>query len=247
DVVEEVRRKENGAIRGARDVQHRLEQRAPRDGIEAERGIVEHEKLGLGRERDGQRESGTLAARKTPRLRLAIQPEVTDDRVEDPLVPPRVERRLIRAQLLDGHPVVERVRLGHVADPRPRLGRDAPAVVAKHAGSAARRLEQAEHDANHRRLAGTVAAEKREDAPSRNVERDLIEHASPAEVMRDIADADDGVGPHRWPPLRAAFTRRATCSTISSGSYPSTNASETKVETACSMRRARSGPLRVWR
>jgi hypothetical protein len=46
-----------------RFVEHRLEQAAPRHGVEAERRVVEHEQLRLRRQGHGEAETGPLPAR----------------------------------------------------------------------------------------------------------------------------------------------------------------------------------------
>src|SRR5207253_625403 len=78
--------------------------------------IVEDQQLRLGRQCERERQSGALPAREFPRLRGDIELEVPDDRIEDAGVPMVKEARLVFAALPHGHPVIERMRFGHVSD-----------------------------------------------------------------------------------------------------------------------------------
>src|SRR5690349_14746876 len=116
------------------------------------------------------------------------------DGLEDAVVPARVEPPLELATLAHAHPAVQRVALGHVTDAAADLWREVAAVVAEHARGAARRLEQAEEHADGGRLARTVAAEERVDAPARHAQVDGVDGLSPAEVAGEAVGLDDQIG-----------------------------------------------------
>jgi len=109
-----------------------------------------------------------LGARRGLGLRVAVQARQIDDVLEHL------------------HLRVEPALFGHVAEPAPvgrRHGRtvelDLAAVLA----------EDAQDDAHRRRLAGAVATDEARQAPGRDVERDVVEHATPPVALRDTGQS----------------------------------------------------------
>ena len=85
------------------------------------------------------------------------------------------------------HVAVKRALLRHVADLRPRTGR----LAAADRDGARRRREQAEQDADERRLAGAVRAEHRHELARVQVEAEVVPQEPRPEPERERARLDD--------------------------------------------------------
>ena len=106
---------------------------------------------------------------------------------------------------------VEGALLRHVADALPAFARR-PAV---HLHASGRRLEQAEQDADQRRLARAVRAEHGEELAGLQLEAEVFPEHALAEAQAEIFDRGDGA--HRASaaavvaPARAAIAGRCSC------------------------------------
>ena len=98
------------------------------------------------------------------------------------VVPRRIERRDEPHDLLDAHPAVHRLVFGQVADAAAQLERLALRVESQHADRAVVALQQAEQHADGRRLAGRVAAEKRERLAALDLQRHAAQHLASSET-----------------------------------------------------------------
>src|SRR6185436_7822149 len=80
-------------------------------------------------------------------------------------------------------------------------------VIAVDGGLAAAGHEQPAQDADERRLARAVRAEEAEDLAARHLQRDVVERADLAEVLRHVLDVDADVRAHS---SKRPFTPRST-------------------------------------
>src|SRR6185369_16058366 len=77
------------------------------------------------------------------------------------------------------------------------------------------RCEKAAEDADQRRLAGAVRAEEAEDLAARHLQRDVVERAEIAEVLRHVLHVDADFSAHSARP----FTPRSTSAAMPAWSF----------------------------
>src|SRR5687768_82493 len=107
-----MRGEENRAIRAARDVDHGLQEAAPRHRIKAEGRVIENQKLRLRRECERQTKPGALAARKIARVRFGTQPKMINYPLKNLIVPRWIKARLKAPTFAHGHPAINMMSLG---------------------------------------------------------------------------------------------------------------------------------------
>ena len=108
-------------------------------------------------------------------LRRAGRPNCATSRRYSGRKPGRVKAGGEPANLLDGHPLVEREPLGHVAHAAANLQPLRGAVQAQHFALPAVRLGQAQEDADGCRLARPVLAQQGEDRPGGHFQGEAIQ------------------------------------------------------------------------
>jgi hypothetical protein len=156
--------------------------------VQAAERLVEHDDRGVVHQGRGQLEALLHAAGEpvgavsppVVQAQLLEQPAGSPRRVPtgQPVQPPEVD------DLVTGrHPGVEPTFLRHVPPATAGLLADGTAVVAH---LAAVGVEHPEHDAQQRRLAGTVRAEQAREHPRRDVEAHSVEGHSVAEGACDV-------------------------------------------------------------
>src|SRR5439155_5718475 len=189
---------------------------AARQRVHAAGRLVQKEDARLVQDRAAEREPLPPAAGEIARERLFASGEAghVDDEAS-PLRQPRVVEAVDAAEesdvLIDRQQLVEREALRHVSDaPFDAFGilRD---VHATHGRVARRRREEAAEHPDRRGLPRAVAAEKAEDLPLADVERDVADGDEAAEAPRETPHFD-GVtvlvqGPSQGALPRAARSR----------------------------------------
>ena len=87
DVGQDVRAEEDRPPLRANQMDHRHQEIAAGDRIEAQRRVVENEQIGIGGDRQGQRDVGPLAVRQPAELRPQRDLEMLENLVEQSLIP----------------------------------------------------------------------------------------------------------------------------------------------------------------
>ncbi len=137
--------------------------------VEPDRRLVQHEQLGVGEERDRERDAGPLAARQPRDDPASLRAERDGiDHLVAAGGPEPVEPAEVAKVLADREVGVDRRRLGHVADPAPQRGR--PGRLAEHGHVTARNLLDADDGAQERRLAAAARPEQPGDAAGADLE-----------------------------------------------------------------------------
>ncbi len=101
----------------------RLQKIAPHDGIEPERGIVEHEQIRIGRQGQGQRNLGPLPIREAANLGRGRNAKMIEHLADEPIVPDggkgrvHVEAAREAHGLGNAHAAVQRMPLGQIRNP----------------------------------------------------------------------------------------------------------------------------------
>ena len=125
-------------------------------------------------------------------LRFGGDVEDAEEAAELGGVPGRVEAADEGAEALGGHPGIEELLLGDVADEAFLGGADADGAAAEELDLSAVRAEDAHEHAEGGGLAGAVAAEETEDGALGDVEVERVDRADLAEGAREAAGAEDG-------------------------------------------------------
>ena len=214
DLWQVVRRQEDGPpVRPG--LGHERQELALHERIEAARGLIHDEQRLAPHERLDDADFLAIAPRQLPDLDRRIELEPFGDRS------PGAARQVAQAghvvELLAGR---ERTQIGGIGAGvgHPDMGgrRVPPAVVAHDDGATRRRAQEAEEDADRRRLAGAVRAEESEDLvlADREIE---IEDAAALAVALGQADDLDRVGAHHAGPRCTAARRgQPRCATDAS-------------------------------
>src|SRR5262252_1987966 len=170
--------------------------------VEAERGLVEEEELGLVHERLGEGHPLLQAGRKVAVLRATVRSELgeLDERVDAGAERPAaqaVEPPVERNDLADAQAPEERRPAARHVEAAPQQARLAHDVVAQDRDGAAVRREQRREDRQERGLAGPVGAEHADDRTALDRERDTAQRAglasprpSGAKGLLDVARID---------------------------------------------------------
>ena len=171
-------------------------------GVERAEGLVEQQNLGLDRQRAGQRNPLTLAARQLRRKAVGQPVKLyktqkrmhffLDLRVAGPLGT-RLDSQTEGDVLKDRHVAKQRVVLKHEADlalTHMHIG----GVFTAEVNAAGVRGFQPGNDAQQRGLAAARGPEQRDQFARIDVETDIAERLEIAEILADVADFDAHVG-----------------------------------------------------
>ena len=193
-----LRRQQDGHVAGGEPLDH-LPERQPASRIESGGGLVQEEHGRRGDQAHGEVETAAHPARIG--LHLApgrvgeleqfeqVAGAVLGIGLAEAVEPPKHEQVLFAGQIL-----VHRRVLAGEPNALAHLARLARYVVAVHERSAPIGREQRAQDANHRRLAGAVRTEQRQDAPAFHGEVYALEHFQVLERLAQPGD-DDRVSP----------------------------------------------------
>src|ERR1700722_4360655 len=121
---------------------------------------------------------------------------MADDAAKQLIVPAGIKGGLEFAAILDSHPRVELMFLGEVTDAGADFGCERADVVAEQQAGTARGLHEAHEHADGGGLAGTVAAEERENTSARDVEIEFVDGGLRAVIFCEAARLDDGLVAH---------------------------------------------------
>src|SRR3954468_20914776 len=181
---------------GPRALAQHLAQHVDADRVEAGERLVEHEQLGVVRERRAELRALLVAERE--RLRAPLG-DLGEAEALEPAPRRRPRRRVVEAvqarevhELVgDAHLRIQAALLGHVAEPGARRGVDRPAAEAHLAGV---RREDAEHDAHGGGLARAVGADEAEELPLAHGEAEAVERDRLAVAPAQAVELERGAG-----------------------------------------------------
>ena len=189
DLGEDVAREQHRPPRLARLLDAGLEDRLLQR-VEAGGRLVEHEQLGVGRERGDERDLLPVALR----VRAALLRRVELEALEQLGAPPRVEPAAQAAEQVDRLAAGQRRPQVHVAgdvgEPPVQRHRVGPRVAAEHPRLSPGLAQQPEQDADRGRLARPVGPEEAVDLAGGHLEVEPVERAEVAERLDEAGDLD---------------------------------------------------------
>src|SRR5438094_1144190 len=191
DLAQDVRRKEYGAHLVARLPQQAVELLLVQ-GIETARRLVEDEYPRPVHEGLDEDDLALVAGGVLAELAAGVELERVDQAREIGLVDAAAQPREVLEDLAAGEVRVQRRLARHVADETLDLDRLPPAVEPRDACRAAVGPDEGHEDADRRRLAGPVRAEKSEDLSLRHREGDVEDGPLPSVALVELLDLDDG-------------------------------------------------------
>ena len=213
DLGEDVAGQEDGAARIAQLANDVLEDDL-HQRVETRGRLVQEVQLDVGRKRGDERHLLPVALRvgADPLRRVELEP------LEQLGAPLSIEAAAQPAEQVDHlatcqvRPQVHLAR--HVRQASVECDRVAPRVAAEHDRLAAVFAQQPEQDAHGCRLAGTVRPQEAVHLPAPNREVETIERARRPETLHQPRDRDRRPRARRSPPVRAASTCGARCSSF---------------------------------
>ena len=170
------------------EVEDDLPEGTARRRVQARRGLVEEDQLGIVHEGEGDRETLPLAARQLPGLALALLPEIEPiDQLCRRVAVTAVERPEEVQDLGDGQLRVERRCLEGHPDSRLQGLRVPVGIHAENRGLAGIGGPQSLEDLDRRRLARSVRAEEAEDLARPDLERDPVDRTGLAVLLAQVS------------------------------------------------------------
>ena len=191
DLVDQVRREDDGARVLGVVLDQAVVEDLPGDGVEAEVGLVEERDLGARGESDDHPDRGELTAGELLDGLLHRQLELGDELVGEGLIPVREEQARGLERVLGVGVVRVLLALADEADPAEHV-RVLVRVLTEHLHGAGRLEVLSGEDRHECRLPRTVAAEEAVDRASLDGERHVVERSLLLVALAEVVHLDDG-------------------------------------------------------